>query len=120
MTNDMLAKLAAAFRAGIVANLKEKAKANGGKLALGTEAVKAAAFPAFAEAMESEFDAQGQPMIPTPLEMAVIWEGVLKINESAFRQGLEREAKAGTLGFEIVGSAHRARGLALQYLTPQG
>ncbi len=98
------------FRNAIIDRLREMAKANGNKLALGVDVVKAAAFPAFEEACGAAAET------PSPIECAIVWEGVLKMNESAFRQGLERDQKAGTLGFTIVGSARTAKGLSLQYL----
>lgn len=122
--ND-IQKFASEFRAAIVSNLKDMAVKSGAKsakgvpmLALGTDVLKAAAFPAFQEAADAQSEA------PSAIECAIVWEGVLKLNESAFRQGLEREAKLGLIGFEIVGSARAAKGLALQYLPkedqPQG
>lgn len=112
---EVMMKIAQAFRAGIIANLKEQAGKQGGTLAVSVDILLAAAFPAFAEACESEFDSEGKPFELSPAQCAVIWEGVLKVNGSAFLQGLQREAKAGTLGFALAEGASRAKGIALRY-----
>lgn len=115
-TNEQVMQIATAFKQAIIANLKDQASKAGGEIELGVENLKAAAFPAFEEAAESVFDAEGQPVELSPIACAVIWEGVLKVNESAFRQGLARLEKAGTLGFKIKQSGKTVSGMALKYL----
>lgn len=112
---EQVQKIAEAFRSAVIDNLKEMAMKTGGELSFGTDVLKAAAFPAFGEACGSEFDAEGQPIELSPVQCAVIWEGVMKSNESALRQHLERLSKAGTLGFKLKSATRNIKGLAMEY-----
>lgn len=85
------------------------------EVALSADVLRAAAFPALAEALGSSLDAEGKPLEFTPVQVAIIWDGFLKINESAFAGLLRTRAKAGNLPFTLVAKAERVRGMAMQY-----
>lgn len=89
------AGLKAAFEAAIIDKLSE-AIGPGGTYVPSTDALKGAAFAAMNEVIESEVE----PV--KPMLAVVLWESVVKINESAHRKGLERMEKAGTLPFKIA------------------
>lgn len=62
-----------------------------GKYIPSTGALRAAAFAAMKEVVESEADPV-EPMLAVN-----VWNAVMLTNESAFHQGMEREIKNGTL-----------------------
>lgn len=103
-------RLRTAFAKAIVDRLADVAKENGGVYVPSTDALKAAAFDAMNEVVESEIE----PVSPM---MAVgIWEAELKINESAHRQGLMRAEKAGLLAFKIAAGEKKVESIAAKYL----
>lgn len=75
-----------------------------------TATLLSAAFPAFKEVVESEAE------LVSPMLAVAVWEAVMKTNESAFRQSLERKEKAGTLGFKVAAGGRSAKSLANEYL----
>lgn len=78
-----------------------------GKYIPTTGGLRAAAFPAIKEIIESEAEAV------EPLLAINVWNAVMLTNESAFHQGMEREIKSGTLiGIKLVKGAKM---LASQY-----
>lgn len=106
---ERFAEMVIAFDKAIVDRLKEMAEKTGGVLTPSTDALKAAAFPAMKEVVESEAD-------PVPPMLAIaVWEAVMKTNESAYRQGLARKQKAGTLPFKLA-AEKTAASTALQYI----
>lgn len=105
-TNQQVLAIAQSFQLAIDDRIKAQAK--GGVAMLGADAVKAAAFPAFNEAVEAE-TASGWEF--SPAQLAAAWEAVLKINESAYRQGFFRRNP----DLKPADSATRAKGLALSY-----
>jgi hypothetical protein len=84
-----LASLVVAFRKAIYDQLKEMAGANA--YIPSTASLRAAAFKAIEEIVESE-----QEDLP-PRLLLNVWNAVMLTNESAFHQTMEREIKAGTL-----------------------
>jgi hypothetical protein len=117
---QLFGEMVPAFRAAIVDQLALVAKANGGKLSPGVEPLLAAAFPAFQEVCESLVDTgvDGQAFQPEvgPMLAVAVWEAVLKVNESAFRQHLMRMEKAKELPFSLAPAATSAKGIAAGYL----
>lgn len=93
--------LVARFEATLLDALRTKAKANDGVWTPSASALKEAAVPAFEEAMTADFDADGAEVHHSPRLLANVWVAVMKINESAYRQSLERMEKAKTLGFSL-------------------
>jgi hypothetical protein len=71
--------------------------------------LKAAAFAAFKELADSD-DSM------TPMMAVAVWEAVMHVNDSAFHQELERDEKAGTLGFKVVRAKRTPASAALSYL----
>ncbi len=101
-----------AFEQAIDDRLGEAAKLTGDVYIPSTDALKAAAFPALKEVIEAEEISE-----PVPAMLAVaVWEAVLKVNESAYRQGLERKAKAGTISFKLATTKAAPKTIALQYV----
>lgn len=96
--------LAKAFAEALLETIRSEAKKNGGKWEATTANLRACAIEAFAESMESEFDSEGNPLVFSPRLLANVWCSEIKINESAYRQGLQRMEKAKTLGFELITS----------------
>lgn len=105
------AELQSAFEKAIIDRLAAIAASNGGTYLPSASTLKAAGFDALNEVIEAEAEA------PSGMMVAAIWEATLHINESAFRQVLERKEKAGTLGFKVGASARAPQSIALQYLT---
>lgn len=90
--------LVVAFRKAIYDALK--AANPDGKYVPSTGALRAAAFPAMKEIVESETEAV-EPMLAVN-----VWNAVMLTNESAFHQTMEREIKTGTLsGITLVKGA---------------
>lgn len=111
---ETFASLCVAFEAAINDRLKELAEKTKAPDGVGVyqpsaENLKTAAFSALNEVIEAETE----PI--SPMMAIAVWEATLKINESAYRQGLVRLEKAGTLGFRVGGSAKAPKTLALQY-----
>ena len=106
---ERFASMVPAFEAAIVDGLKIQADASGGVYIPSTDGLKAAAFPAIKEVIESEVD----PV--SPMLAIAVWEAVMHSNESAFRQVLERKQKAGTLPFKISTAKDKIKSTALQY-----
>jgi len=90
--------LVSAFRKAIYDALKQ---ANpDGKYIPSTAALRAAAFKAIKEVIESETEAV-EPMLAVN-----VWNAVMLTNESAFHQGMAREIEKGTLtGITVVKGA---------------
>lgn len=110
------ATLVAAFEQGIVDQI-EASVGKGGVYIPSTDSLKAAAFPAMSELVESEFNDNGEVIPMGPMLAVVVWETVLKINESAFRKGLARKEKAGLLSFSVAKTSSETVGdLAAKYL----
>jgi hypothetical protein len=89
------------FEEGLLDGIREIAKEAGGSWTPSAPNLKAAAIPAFDECMTSDFDAAGVEIQHSPRLMINVWNAVLKINESAYRQHLMRLEKAKQLGFEL-------------------
>jgi hypothetical protein len=107
---ERYAEMVVSFEAAIIDRLKEESLKTGGVYRPSTDSLKAAAFPALKEVIDSEAEA-----VPPMLAVAV-WEAVLKTNESAFRQGLARREKAGTLPFKMAATKQAPATVALQYI----
>lgn len=103
--------LVSSFTSAIIDRLAEQAKQTGGTYVPSTESLKAAAFGAWQEVIESEQEAVG------PMLAVAVWEAVMKVNESAFRQGLERKEKAGLLPFKVGGGQRAVKSIAAGYLS---
>lgn len=104
-TSSQVLSIAASFQKAIDDRLLATAK--GSSIQLGADAVKAAAFPAFNEAVEAEIGYEF-----SPAQLAAAWEAVLKVNESAFRQGFFRRHEE----YKPADAQAKARGLALSYI----
>ncbi len=104
-TSQQVLSVAASFQKAIDDRLVATAK--GTTIQLGADTVKAAAFPAFNEAVEAEVGYEF-----SPAQLAAAWEAVLKVNESAFRQGFFRRHEE----FKPADGAAKAKGLALSYI----
>lgn len=98
------------FEAAIIDRLAEIAKQNGGVYTPSAPTLRNAALGAMKEVCES------QPEPVSPMLAVVAWEAVLKVNESAYRQHLEREAKAKRLEFQVGTTGRSARSIAAGYL----
>ena len=90
-------ELVIAFRKAIYDQIKEQ-HPDGYRPS--TANLRAAAFPAIKEVMESEAE---QPF--PPMAAVVLWNAVMLSNESAFHQGMEREIKAKTLDIKVIKGA---------------
>lgn len=93
--------LVAKFELELLEGIREIAKANGGEWTPSAPNLKAAAIPSFELAMTSDFDASGAEIRHSMRLAANVWNAVLKINESAYRQHLIRLEKAKQLGFVL-------------------
>lgn len=102
--------LVEAFQAAVIDRLAERAKENGGIYVPSTDALNAAALGAMQEVVESETEPVG------PMLAIAVWTAVIKTNESAFRQVLERKEKAGTLGFKVGAARATPKSIAAGYL----
>lgn len=102
-----------AFKAALMDQLEEQANVSGGTYTPSTDSLKAAAFPAMKEVVESS---EGTEDEVSPMMAVAVWEAVLKVNESAFRQGLERMNKAGLLKFKLGGRVEVVKSMALSYV----
>lgn len=118
-----LGELVSAFQKAIIDRLADAAKANVvngvATYVPSTDTLKAAAFAAWQEMIESntEKDAEGNDRPISPMLAVACWESVLKINESAFRQHLERKAKAKELTFAVGGGTRSVKSIATGYLS---
>lgn len=88
------------FRSAIYDALKEAAGATNGTYVPSTASLRAAAFKAIKEVIESEVEPVG------PMLAVNVWNAVMLTNESAFHQGMKRAIEAGTLsGIKIATGA---------------
>ncbi len=103
-------RISALFEQAINDRLKKIANQNGGVYIPSAPVLCAQAMDAMNEIVEAEAE------FMTPMLAIALWESSLKINESAYRQGLARLEKAGTLGFKVGGGAKQPKAVAMQYV----
>lgn len=105
--NEVFAELVSAFEAAIVDQIKAK---HGAVYHANTANLKDAAFGAFKELADSF------PEKLTPMMSVAVWEAVMRTNDSAFHQSLERKEEAKTLPFKVIRAKRSPQSAALSYL----
>lgn len=103
-------RISALFEQAINDRLKEIADKNNGVYIPSAPVLAAAAMAAMNEIVEAEAE------FVSPMMAIALWEASLKINESAYRQGLARLEKAGTLGFKLGAGTKVPKEMAMQYV----
>jgi hypothetical protein len=94
-------ELVVAFRKAIYDKIKEKF-ADG--YVASTASLRACAFPAMKEVVESEVDPV-EPMLAVN-----VWNAVMLTNESAFHQGLERDIKNKVVEIKLIKGSRAVAG----------